>query len=610
MYSITDIKSMTNAQLEKAAEDIRSQIIAATAHNGGHPASNLGAVELTVALHCVFDSPRDKIVFDVGHQAYTHKLLTGRSLEHLRTADGTGGFPDPEESEHDQFAVGHSATAVSTALGLARARDILKEDYSVIAVVGDGAFGGGMNLEAVNDLGYNKTRLIIVLNDNGMSISRNVGAIAGHLVRLRTAKGYVGLKRGLERFLKAIPFAGRYIFKAALKIKNIFRYILIGNTVFDNMGIKYIGSVDGHNIAELKSIFKRAREETVPVVIHVRTVKGRGDARAEHDPTAYHGVTAAGQSKTGNSFTSYFADWIVQKGKEDGRVCAVTAGMTDSTGLREFAKELHERFFDVGIAEQHALGMSAGLAKGGMRPFAAIYSTFLQRAADQIFQELELQKLPVVLCIDRAGFVGQDGRTHQGAYDIAILRSHALPIMAPANGRQLWRMLELASNAKGPCAVRYPKGDAQACSVPEKTEFGKWQLLEEGADAAIIAFGALLPQALGARKILLEKGIEAAVINACFIEPVDTEMLRALRQRIVCVAEDNAAPGGLGEAAAEYVHCEKYISLTGEKAFSLHDSVAAQQRLSGLDAKGIAAAVLKEAETQRKCGGHGLRANA
>lgn len=588
MYGIAEIKAMNNEQLAEAARNIREELLRATSANGGHLASNLGTVELTLALHCVFDSPKDRLVFDVGHQTYTHKLLTGRSLDHLRSENGTGGFPDPDESEHDPFVVGHSATAVSTALGLARARDIKGEHFHIVAVVGDGAFGGGMNLEAINDLGYNKTPLIIVLNDNEMSISRNVGAISRHLVKLRTARGYAGLKRGLERFLKGIPLVGGYLFRAALSIKNLFRYILIGNTVFDNMGIKYIGSVDGHNIRELKNILRRAKEETVPVIVHVRTKKGKGSAEAEQNPAAFHGVAPSGAPKSSKQdFTSCFGSELTELARRDKRVCAVTAGMMGSTGLSGFAASFPERFFDVGIAEQHALGLSAGLAKGGMRPFAAIYSTFLQRGADQIFHDIMLNRLPVTLCVDRAGFVGQDGRTHQGAYDIAILRQYGITVMAPAGNSQLRDMLELALTLPGPCAIRYPKGCGMDADIGH-TELFRWQTVRHGADAVIIAFGALLGQAVGAAELLEERGVSTCVINACFISPIDTELLRSLTAPVVCVAEDNAAPGGLGEAVSAIIDASRLLCISGEKGFALHAPVSAQQKACGLDAQGMA----------------------
>ncbi len=586
MYTIEQIKQMSISSLNDAANDIRNEILRVTDINGGHLASNLGTVELTIALHRVFDSPKDKILFDVGHQAYTHKLLTGRSLDKMRSMDGVSGFPEPAESDHDAFAVGHSATAVSTALGMARARDVSGEDFHIIAVVGDGAFGGGMNMEAINDLGYKHTPLIILLNDNGMSISRNVGALSTHMVKLRTAKGYVGLKRGLERFLKRIPLVGGGLFNISLKTKNVFRRILMGNTFFDNMGIKFIGSVDGHDIEQLINIFNRAKDESVPVVVQIRTCKGKGMVSAENDPTKYHGVAPTSNNKD-PQFTQVFGKELALLAHKNKSICAITAGMADSMGLTEFAKKYPERFFDVGIAEQHALGLAAGLAKGGLRPVVGIYSTFLQRGADQIFHDVALQKLPVVICIDRAGFVGQDGRTHQGAYDIAILRQQNVKIMAPANTYQLKQMLKMAFEEDTPCAIRYPKGTGIRQDL-EKITNNKWQTVLDGSDATVITFGALLHQAIKAADILKGKGITLKVINACFINPIDVEMLKNIDTKLVMVLEDNAAPGGLGEAVAKYITNKKYIAISGEAGFAVHDSVKMQQKAAGLNAESLA----------------------
>ncbi|MBR3750182.1 MAG: 1-deoxy-D-xylulose-5-phosphate synthase [Clostridia bacterium] len=599
MYCISDVKKMNIAQLNDAAREIREELVRATDQNGGHLASNLGTVELTLALHCVFDSPRDKMVFDVGHQAYTHKLLTGRSLEGMRHANGVSGFPDFNESEHDPFIVGHSATAVSTALGLARARDIKDEDFHIIAVVGDGAFGGGMNLEAVNDLGFNPTRLIIVLNDNGMSISRNVGALSRHMLKLRTAKGYVGFKKGMERFLKGLP-CGNFIFKAALNVKNFFRRMLIGTTVFDNMGIKFIGSVDGHNIPELKNILQRAKEETVPVLVQIRTLKGKGAEKAENDPVAYHGVASAlANGKKEKTFTKSFGAFLTDMARENEKICAITAGMTDSTGLRAFADAHHDRFFDVGIAEQHAFGLAAGLAKGGMRPVVAIYSTFLQRGADQIFHDIALQRLPVVMCIDRAGFVGQDGQTHQGAYDIAILRAQGIKIMAPADPYQLKQMLNYAFTLDVPCAIRYPKGGG--CCLPQcELVPDRWQSVKKGEDCIIVTFGALLSQALEAAGLLEAEGISVEVVNACFLAP-DAQYIKDITANSLFVLEDNAYAGGLAEAIAGLVQnnesIKHFASVSGEAGFNIHDDVFAQLKAAGLDAASIAELVKNTVRT-------------
>lgn len=591
--TLEQLKQMNIAQLGVTAEEIRAELIHITQENGGHLASNLGAVELTVALHYVFSSPVDKLVFDVGHQCYTHKLLTGRDISAMRTLDGVSGFPNFKESQHDPFTVGHSSTAMSTGLGLARARDLKGEDYHVVTVVGDGAFGGGMSLEALNDIGYNKTRMLIVLNDNEMSISPNVGAISRHLVMLRTSKVYVGLKKGVERFLKAIPLIGSPLLKLSLRIKNLLRYIVIGNTVFDNMGIKYLGMVDGHKIPDMLDVFERAKRETGPVLIHVLTTKGKGFESAEKDPTAFHGVSPCHKKATKQDFTSCFGQTLVQMAQADDRICAITAGMTDSTGLRGFADLYPERFFDVGIAEQHALGLAAGLAKGGMRPFVCIYSTFLLRGADQVFQEICLQELPVVLCIDRAGFVGEDGETHQGVYDIGFLRQQDITIMAPANNPQLAQMLHLAMQMHTPCAIRYPKGVGVQLELAGTVQ-NRWQTLRLGSHVAIIAFGAMLKVAMHAAELLAAEGVEAEVVNACYIKPVDITLLSALKQRVVCVLEDNVGPGGLGEAVLHYIGQDRLLVLSGENGIAVHADVKSQREASGLSAISVKNQILNQ----------------
>ncbi len=544
-----DIKKLHTDELEILAEEIRREIISTTLHNGGHLASNLGAVELTLALHYVFDAPEDKFIFDVGHQCYTHKIITGRydKFSTLRKKDGLSGFPNHGESEYDTFDSGHSSTAISAALGLARARDINKKDYNVIAIVGDGAIGGGMAFEALNDVGTSiNTKLIIILNDNEMSISKNVGALSSHFSRLRAAKKYMRGKRKVKKALDSINRSGKLVGFVS-HLRDTVRYFLIGETIFESMNIKYLGPVDGHSFSAMTDMFRRARECQNSVLIHVVTRKGHGYEKAEQDPESYHGISP---KKSGNLDETGYSE---QLGKtlcalaENLPVCAVTAGMTYNTGLLEFSKKYPERFFDTGIAEQHALAMAGGLAKGGMRPFVVIYSTFLQRGFDQLFHDICLQKLPVTVCIDHAGLTGEDGATHQGIYDIGFLRSMPeLTVLAPRDTDEFSRMLKYASCADLPVAIRYPKG---CSSVIEGEPFTspKWDIIVEGDKGSIVTFGRSVSFAMPAAK---EIGL--SLIDARSLKPLDESMLEKIKALPVFVIEDNAPAGGLCEGILGY----------------------------------------------------------
>jgi len=499
-----DIKQLKEKELQQLAGEIREYIINTVSETGGHLASNLGVVELSLALHKVFDSPKDKIIWDVGHQAYIHKLLTGRKedLKTLRTLGGLSGFPKRSESEHDIFETGHSSTSISAALGLAKGRDLSGEDYNVIAVIGDGSLTGGMAFEALNHAGDFPTRLIVILNDNNMSISDNIGGMANYLSKIRTVPAYFKLKASVSGVLKNMPFLGNALFNSAEKLKNWFKYLLVPGIIFEELGFKYLGPIDGHDIHNLEYIMKRAKSYNgYPVFIHVITKKGKGYEKAENQPSKYHGVNPfdieSGNSKKhsqGRSYSSVFGDWITKAARSDKRIAAVTAAMPEGTGLSKFAAQHKDRFFDVGIAEQHAVTFSAGLAVGGYKPYFAVYSTFLQRAYDQIVHDVCMQKLPVTLAIDRAGIVGADGETHHGVFDIAYLRHMPnITIMSPKDGRELEQMLDFTLKLDSTCAIRYPRGNENNfVEYNNPIVLGKSEILLEGADAAIIAEGRMV----------------------------------------------------------------------------------------------------------------------
>lgn len=583
-----ELKQQKPAELPGLAAALRQQLTGVTLQNGGHLASNLGAVELTVALHYVFDSPRDTICFDVGHQAYVHKLLTGReALFHtLRCQGGLSGFPNPKESEHDPFPVGHSSTALSTALGLARSRDLSGGSQNIVAVVGDGAMGGGMFWEALNDLGYKKTRLIIVLNDNNMSISRNVGGLSLYLTRLRTMRGYESFKRGLEKLLRRLPF-GPPVLRGLERAKNTLRYLVLGKTMFHDLGIKYLGPIDGHDTKALLAVLKSARREQYPVLVHVITQKGKGLEKAESDPSAYHGVAScAAPIVGGESFSHRFGCVLSAMAGEDATLCAITAGMAGGTGLEGFAQSYPNRFFDAGIAEQHAAGLAAGLAKGGYKPFLALYATFAQRALDQIFQEVSLSRLPVVLCLDRAGLTGEDGETHQGIYELSFLRAlPGLPVYQAATLNQLEALLKMAQKAAHPLAIRYGRGGGEEL-LPDPFNLSWQQVLQGSGAVALVTYGTLLEEAVAAAKMLPNS---PAVFSICRLDVLAADLLHALSgYKHILVAEEHAPAGSLGEhLAASLYGPQLHFANTGCLPVA-HASVAGQRALLGLNAEGLA----------------------
>ena len=561
-----DIKALTAEELKILAGEVRQYMIDCVSHTGGHLAPSLGVVDLVIALCTVFDFPNDKIIFDVGHQSYAYKILTGRrdAFPTLRQWQGLAGFPKTEESEYDSFNTGHSSTSISAALGLAVARDLKGEKHEVIAVIGDGALTGGMAYEALNNAGNSKKNLIVVLNDNEMSIAANVGAMANYLNRARSGQRYNRDKHRIEDFLNRSR-AGTRIANGLRRLKDSFKYLLIRGVIFEEMGFTYLGPIDGHDIAAMQRLMQSAKALRGPVLLHVLTKKGKGYEPAEADPNRFHGISPFDQ-ESGKlvtapdntlTFSKSFGTHLAKLAGQERTICAITAAMPDGTGLGSFADRYPQRFFDVGIAEQHAVTFAAGLARSGLRPVVAVYSSFLQRGVDQVFHDVCLQKLPVVFAIDRAGVVGEDGETHQGLYDIAMLR--ALPnltIMAPSSDAEMDAMLRFALTQPGPCALRYPRGmvsrwDEGGEHLPLLP--GKGELIARGDDVLLIPLGNMMPEALKARQLLAAANISAAIINPRFVKPLDEDLLlreMALHSHVVTI-EDHVRIGGFGSAVAE-----------------------------------------------------------
>ena len=561
-----DIKEIEPEAYDALASEIRSFIIESVSEHGGHLASNLGVVELTMALHLCMDFPNDKLIWDVGHQAYTHKLLTGRKEDFsgLRTFGGMSGFPKHKESPCDAFDTGHSSTSISAALGYARARDLKGEDRTVVAVIGDGSLTGGMAYEALNNVSHLKSNMIIVLNDNKMSISENVGGLSKHLTALRTRESYMDFKMDVEKKLKQIPHVGDSVARSVKKSKDSIRQLFVKGGFFEDFGIKYIGPIDGHDIKEMVRVLNALKRLNEPVVMHVVTQKGRGYVPAEQNPSAFHGVgsfdIATGESLASKSltYTSVFSKTICRLGKAHPDVVTICAAMPDGTGLTAFKKHFPGRFFDVGIAEQHAVTFAAGLAAGGMHPFVAVYSSFLQRAYDQIVHDVCIQNLPVVFCVDRAGLVGADGETHQGIFDLSYLSMIPnMTVCAPKNKYELYDMLYFAYQYHGPIAIRYPRGSAYEGfkNMRPPIEYGKSELMFEGEKIALVAVGSMVQTAVQVREKLLDKGINATVVNARFVCPLDTECLDRLSRdhQWIVTMEENVLKGGFGEACGDYL---------------------------------------------------------
>lgn len=566
IHTTEDIKKLNPAELNQLCRELRKFLLQKVSKTGGHLASNLGVVELTVALEYCFDLPQDQIVWDVGHQAYIHKILTGRKdrFDTLRQLDGLSGFPKPRESDCDAFAAGHSSTSISAALGLAKARDLLGGQENVIAVIGDGSMTGGLAYEALNNAGKEKTNLIVILNDNQMSIDTNVGAMSRHLNNLRTSDQYRGWKEAVKQFRDNVPVIGEGTYQVLKNMRDGAKLLLTHGALFEQLGFKYIGPVDGHDLTEMIELFRNVKEMRRPVLIHVKTIKGKGYPYAEERPWDYHGVGAfdlkTGQplSKGGKSWSAVFGDKMVEIGKKDPRVVGITAAMCGGTGFEKFQRLYPKRFFDVAIAEQHGTTFAAGLAKGGMTPVFAVYSSFLQRAYDQIVHDVCMQNLHVVFAIDRAGVVGADGETHQGVFDLSFL-SHIpnMTVLSPKNDWELEEMLEFAIEQwNGPIAVRYPRGTAETAFAEQKQPiaYGKAELIRNGEGIALFAEGHMLRAAAEAAKRLEAEGYRPMLVNARFIKPLDAELLRqaAEKCRLIVTVEDNLRSGGFGAKVMEF----------------------------------------------------------
>ena len=560
-----DIKKLNQNELDLLAQEIRKFLVEKISVTGGHLASNLGVVELTMALHLAFDLPQDKLIWDVGHQSYTHKLLTGRKdgFDELRKFGGMSGFPKRKESDCDAFDTGHSSTSISAGLGYVAARDIQHEKYHVVSVIGDGSMTGGMAFEAMNNAARLKSNFIIVLNDNNMSISENVGGMSRYLNGLRTADAYTGLKQGVEDTLKKIPVQGEKIVHQLKKTKSGIKQLIVPGMLFEDMGLTYLGPVDGHDIKKLYKVFGEAKRMNRAVLVHVQTEKGKGYLPAEENPLKFHGpgpfVVETGEMKnppTKDSYTDIFSKVIYDIGKKDDKVVAITAAMADGTGLTRFARRFPERFYDVGIAEEHAVTFAAGLAAGGMKPVVALYSSFLQRAFDQVIHDVCLQNLPVKLMIDRAGLVGSDGETHQGLFDLSFLSMIPnMTVLSPKNRWEMADMIRFAVDFEGPIAVRYPRGEAyeRFSEFRAPIEYGKSEMLYEEKDIAILFVGHMAELARQVRESLKEQGYSCSLINARFVKPLDTEMLEHLNQthKLLITIEENMLAGGFGQQVRE-----------------------------------------------------------
>ncbi len=560
-----DVKKLTLDEKEELAEEIRKKILDVVSKNGGHLASNLGIVELTIAIHSCFDMPKDKVIWDVGHQSYVHKILTGRKskFDTLRKKDGISGFPKTSESEYDSFDTGHSSTSISVALGMARARDILKKEHRVIAVIGDGALTGGMALEALNDAGISKTDMIVIINDNEMSISKNTGGVSLLLAKSRT-------------------------------------------NYFEDIGFKYIGPVDGHNISDLEKVFNDSKNLKGPVLIHVKTIKGKGYKFAEEKPDQFHSTSSfdieSGKKKKSGTktYSDIFGEKIVSMASKNPKIVTVTAAMESGTGLTKFAEKYPDRFFDVEIAEQHSLGMVAGMAKEGLRPVIPIYSSFLQRGYDQLVHDISIQELPVVICVDRAGIVGNDGETHQGILDLSFLNTIPnMNIMAPKNFEELDKMLDFAVEFNKPIAIRYPRGGEgdYKFSNTSNIEFGKAELLKKGKDVTIFSIGKMTEKAMMVSEKLQDFGIDCEVINARFMKPIDKDLLlkSAMKTKRVVTIEDNIAESGLGCAVSKCLANEncKILNLGYPDKFIKHGGVSEIEDEYGLSVEKIKEAIIE-----------------
>lgn len=604
-----DIHKIALSDFPKLAQEIREFLIASVSKTGGHLASNLGAVELTLALHNVLDLPEDKIIWDVGHQAYTHKILTGRKegFERLRMEGGMSGFPKRKESACDAYDAGHSSNSISAGLGYVRARDLLGQKHHVVSVIGDGALTGGMAYEALNNAAELETNFIIILNDNNMSISKNVGGMSSYLNALRTSEVYTGFKLGVTKNLKKIPKVGTKMVDTVRKTKSSIKQLFIPGMLFENMGLTYLGPVDGHNMRQMMKLFNEAKRVEGAVVVHVLTEKGKGYIPASIHPDRFHGTgpfdIKTGRvlgEKSGPSYTDVFSETMVKLGEKEKRLVAITAAMPEGTGLKNFGKKFPERFYDVGIAEEHAVSFAAGLALGGMIPVVAVYSSFLQRSVDQILHDVCMQNLHVIFAIDRAGLVGADGETHHGCFDLSYLSMMPnMTVLAPKNQWELEAMLSFAMEHPGPCAIRYPKGAAYQGLSEFKAPivYGKSEVLERGREIAVLAAGSMAEICGKAVKTLKERGYCPTFINARFVKPLDTALLDELARdhRLFVTVEENVKNGGFGEHVASYLEaCHpdvRALPIAIWDRFIEHGSVSFLRAKIGLTAEDIVKAI-------------------
>ena len=612
IHEPADLKKLNQRQLNELAAELREEIVKVVSNRGGHLASNLGIVELTIAIHYVFDAPRDKLVMDVGHQSYAHKLLTGRweLFQRLRQKGGASGFPQMDESEYDAFTAGHASTAISAALGMARTRDIMRGEYSVVALLGDGALTGGMCYEALNDAGQSGTRMIVILNDNDMSIAHNVGAMSKYLTYLRQSKGYLAVKHSVRTRLSSGQKFSHALYRFLEKCHNRVRSLFVDDKFFDALGFKYIGPVNGHDLKHLIRVLRRAKEDDKPLLIHVVTQKGRGYTPAEDHPDTFHGIapfyieSGAQKGEQRLSSGAIAARQLIEMADSDIRVCAITAAMPNGTGMDAFEAAHPERFFDVGIAEEHAVTMAAGMASQGMKPYVAVYSTFLQRAYDQIMLDVCRNALPVTFLIDRAGLVGPDGATHQGIFDLSYLRSiPGMIVAAPRDVRELKKLVSLSRDVNAPMAIRYPRECEDlgpGIQSQGELQIGKWELLSSGRDAMIFAVGRMVQLAMQATIDLMGRGISAGVVDARFVAPMDRDLLigQAGKTRLVVTAEDNVRSGGFGEGVLDLLNAANVdtpvLTLAVPDGYVEHATIAQQLEACGLDAASIADRIEKK----------------
>ena len=604
-----DIHKIPLEDFEPLAAEIRDFLIRSVSQTGGHLASNLGVVELTLALHNVLDFPEDKLIWDVGHQAYTHKILTGRKDEfkNLRQEGGLSGFPKRSESPCDAYDAGHSSNSISAGLGYVHARDILGQKHHVVSVIGDGALTGGMAYEALNNAAELKTNFIIIINDNNMSISRNVGGMSTYLSALRTAEAYTGMKMGVTKALKKVPKVGTALVDTMRKTKSSVKQLFIPGMLFENMGLTYLGPVDGHNMRQMMKLFNEAKRVEGPVVVHVLTKKGRGYEPASAHPDRFHGTGPFDiktgrvlQKKTVPGYTDVFSKALVSLGEKNKKLTAITAAMPDGTGLVEFSRRFPDRFFDVGIAEEHAVSFAAGLALGGLVPVVAIYSSFLQRAVDQILHDVCMQKLHVIFAVDRAGLVGADGETHQGCFDLSYLSMMPnMTVLAPKNDRELEEMLAFAVSFDGPIAIRYPRGSAHQGlrEYQAPVEYGRSEIIRKGKKIAVLGVGSMIPSCMEICKGLKDDGYDPTFVNARFVKPLDVDLLDELAKdhSLFVTVEENVKSGGYGEHVSAYMeacHPEvRVLPLAIPDHFIEHGTVDRQRMKIGLNVQGILDAV-------------------